>query len=170
MPIINYSKRQFLKILLLLAVLAAIFPWSDPSLNKVMPLFDIMLAFVISLYRAEEYPNIFLFIAGCIKDILFGTPIGLHALLYISMHQAVLNIREEHSRDTFSSVWKYFIIFSATISLIYWLIMSITYYQLLPIHGIVTQWMLTVLVYPLVHELCSRLLQHIPNYPNADAE
>ena len=170
MQFINYSKRQSLKLLLLFMIAAGLIPWASMDLGKVWPLFDIMLVFVISLYRGEEYSNSFLFIAGVIKDTLFGLPIGMSSLLYIVLHEAVMQIREDHARDAFRSVWQYFAVFSGGICIAYWLLLSISYYQLLPIYAIVVQWLLTQLLYPLLHEACSRLLQHIPYSLKADAE
>lgn len=170
MQLIYTSKSLALKITLLLFIFIGAIPLLSLTASKVFPLLDWMLVFIICLYRSAIFRMRFLWIVGIIKDLLFGLPLGMTSLLYTILYEATSQFRENHARDNFHSVWYFFIVSSGSLMLLYWLLNSMFFHQLLPVVDVIIQWITTVLVYPIVHEYFSRILQHIPNELSTDAE
>ena len=121
--------------------------------------------FFWSLYRPNVMPYWFVFLIGGVYDIIAGLPLSLHALTNILIRNRVSAGRERYLKVAFSAVWLKFVIVTAIISLLQWMIISSIYGEFFSLGRLFIQWFLTALSYPLFHNLFYRLYIRMPREP-----
>lgn len=118
--------------------------------------------FYWTLYRPKSLPYWILFLLGCMYDIIAGLPMGLHALTNVVIRSSVLFARGKYTKAPFSAVWLKYVVFSAMIALLHWMLMSLFYGHVFHIGVVITQWFLSVLSYPLFHHVFNKINQRMP--------
>lgn len=131
------------------------------GLNHVMPLLPLIPIFYWGRSPAATMPFWFVFLTGLIMDVVGGTPLGLSALLYILLLAAWRGNSHHISNEGFIIIWVYFALSLAVYFVIELMMMSFTtnFWYIVPYSFM--QWLLTISVYPLFHNLFDRLADYI---------
>ena len=130
-------------------VFAAALPWRLPAFVEVTPAFAVMAVFYWTIYRPERLPYAATFGIGVLQDLLAGTPLGMSALLLLVVQGVVASQRTFFRGKPFLVVWWGFSMVMPAAGLLGWIIGSACLGTLVPLLPVVTQVVLTVLLFPL---------------------
>ncbi len=87
-------------VLTLLLVLMGAVPIGAPLLGPVLPAFGLVAVFVFSIYRPDLMPHWLAFLVGLVQDLVIGGPLGLNALLLLSVQGLCSSQRRFSCRQT----------------------------------------------------------------------
>jgi rod shape-determining protein MreD len=131
------------------------------GVGYVMPLLPLIPIFYWGKLHAQEMPYWFVCLIGLLIDIVSGTPLGLSSLLYLVLLVILHTQSKLINKEGFIVIWGHFIILTAIIFTIQWLVISLSNNQFNIILPAIIQYLLTVSFYPLFHSLFDRLAEHI---------
>ncbi|MAI62535.1 MAG: rod shape-determining protein MreD [Micavibrio sp. TMED27] len=140
---------SFMLLLLLLDVMAA----PHPLNFLVAAPFIFMAIHYWSIYRPSMMPAFLVFIVGLFLDFLGGTPLGLHALLYLLASTLLKYQRRFLINQSFMISWLGFVVVISTVSFLQWILMSAFYLAILPLDSLMQPILLGVLFFPLILSL-----------------
>ena len=129
---------------------------------EVAPLLMLGSVYYWVMFRPKLMPIWAVFLLGLALDALTGPLLGLSSFLLMLLWLAIGTQRKTVTRQTFKTMWFAFALFSAGYVLLYWLLLSVSYYRELPLHAALLQWALTVGCYPPLHMLCNRIYRVLP--------
>ncbi|MDX2112429.1 MAG: rod shape-determining protein MreD [Alphaproteobacteria bacterium] len=149
--------------LLLLAIILTMAPKHVEGLSRFMPLLYLPVVYYWGMHHARHMPYWLVFAAGLVVDALGGQPMGLHALLLLGFLMAVHRQHRTVHKEGFVLQWAMFAALILGLACCQWVLMML-YYQayVSPASGVM-QWLLTVCLYPLLHQLfdgMNHVLQH----------
>lgn len=102
-------KGIFPTVVLLVAVVVAAVPWVVPSqASFVLPLLLTIIVFLLTLLRKRQLPNLSVFAAGLLMDVLTAGPLGYWAILFLLTYMLAVFYRSRAGRDGFAGLWLVF--------------------------------------------------------------
>ena len=153
--------------LILLHVIAILFAVTNlinidiAGINKVMPLFDLMIIFYFAVFRST-FGIWFVFILGVWNDGLNGNPLGTTSLCYIILIKFFILLNNRLViKENFIQVWKQFVIFCLLFLLLKLAILYLFNQVHYGISTIITQFILSSSFYVLMHRLFDHLSQKL---------
>lgn len=148
-------------LLAFLLMLVTFLPLGIANLSHVMPSFGLTAVYYWSIYRPNLMPPFAIFCLGILQDTLSGGVIGVTALIFLLVHAVCVSQRRFFLSGTFLVAWWGFLIVAAGASVAVYLILSLYYFKIFnPVPALI-QYFLTLLVYPLLAFIFSRVDQRL---------
>ena len=129
-------------------VFAGSLPWRLPALVEVMPAFAVMAVFYWTIYRPDRLPYAATFAIGVFQDFLAGTPLGMTALVLLTVQGVVASQRTFFRGKPFLVIWWGFSMVMPAAGLLGWIIGSACLGSFVPLLPIIVQVVLTTLLFP----------------------
>jgi len=134
--------------LTLILVIVNMIPMHIPGYARVVPLLSLMAVYHWTVFRPELLPAAAVFVIGLLQDILSGTPIGIHALVFLIVYGVVISQRRFLAGKSFAVVWLGFSIVATGAAVISWVLMSMYHAALVDPRPVFFQYLLTLGVFP----------------------
>ena len=148
----------------LIAILFVILNVSDvriAGLSNVIPLFDLMMIFYFAVFR-RNFSIWFIFLLGVWNDALNGNPLGTTSLCYIFLVKVFSLLNHRFIiKENFQQIWQQFVLFCFCFLLMKWLILSILNGTSYSITTALVQFILSSLLYVLMHKFFDYLSQRL---------
>ena len=109
-------------ILTLLLAMLTVVPLRIPDFAQVTPSLTVIAVYYWSIYRPDLLPLAAVFGVGLFQDALAGTPLGLTALVLISVQYAVISQRRFFHGKSFLVEWWGFMLVAPVAALASWLL------------------------------------------------
>ena len=146
----QYTKNSMPVLIVLVLVLISIVPLHLPGLSRIMPSLPLLAVYQWSVYRPELMPPIAVFIIGLVYDVLSGTPVGVSALVFLSVYGVVCYQRRFFSAKSFLVVWFGFGVVGFGASFMSWLMICILSADLLEPRAPFFQYLLNLGFFPII--------------------
>ncbi|CAA6605776.1 Cell shape determining protein MreD [Rhodospirillaceae bacterium LM-1] len=151
---LDIAARHLLPVLFtLFLLLVSLLPLKLPGLAGIMPPLALMGVFYWGVYRPDLLNGLSAFVIGIAQDLLFGLPIGVSALVMLLVHGFAQTRRRSFLSHGFLVVWVGFALAAAGASLLTWILVSVLAGTATNPNPAFTQFVLTVLTYPLFARL-----------------
>ena len=148
---IDQSARSVTPFLLSVAlVLLSVVPLPMPGFAPVVPAFAIMSVYHWAIYRPNLMPFSAVFAIGVLYDLLTGAPVGLFAVVFLSVYGIALTQRRFIAGKSFLIYWFGFAILGFAASIEAWLLGSLWHLTLLDLRTVWFQYLVSIGVFPLV--------------------
>jgi len=128
-------------------ILSAV-PFRFPPIDLAMPSLALIAVYFWTLYRPELMPAIVAFTMGLIEDIVTGTPLGIGAMVYLTVHAMVNSQRAFFAGKPFAVIWLGFALTVAIAYSLAWLLVCLFYVSFVHASGILFQGLITVSCMP----------------------
>ncbi|MGE0253736.1 MAG: rod shape-determining protein MreD [Alphaproteobacteria bacterium] len=133
----------------LLLVLVSMLPLPVAGLATVMPAFGLMAIYYWVVLRPDLLPRTVVFALGLVVDALSGLPFGVHALVYLLVHAAMLDQRRFIAGRPFWLFWGGFALVAVAAETGTWIIASLLRGAVLAPAATLTTTLLTIAAFPL---------------------
>jgi rod shape-determining protein MreD len=137
-------------LLTLLLVLIGAVPIGAPLIGPVLPAFGLVAVFVFAIHRPDLMPHWLAFLIGVIQDLVIGGPLGLNALLLLSVQGICSSQRRFLAGRPFWLVWLGFALIALPAAVAQWLIACAYLTALVPIRDSLMQATVTLALFPIV--------------------
>jgi rod shape-determining protein MreD len=141
----------FLSALLLL--LLGTIPLRLPHFGSITPDFAIMAVFFWAVHRPSSMPAPAVFLLGVISDVLGGTPFGVGVLVLLVAYWVTRSQRRLLIGQSFLVVWWGFMMVSAAVLLLTWVIVCLLAVQLVDPTPAIFAYFFGLALYPIVTQL-----------------
>jgi rod shape-determining protein MreD len=141
----------------LLCAIIGVLPLNLPGLAAIGPALTLMAVYYWSIFAPLLLPPPAVFLIGLVQDLLGGGPIGLNALILLSVCGLVVNQRRVFMARAFHMAWFGFMFISVGVSLVSWAVVSLFYMHLLAPTPFLVQSGLSIALYPISSWLFSRV-------------
>ncbi len=150
-------------------VLVSVTPIPLPILATVAPAFPLMGIYCWVVLRPDLTPLAAVFALGLLQDMLTGFPLGVHALIYLVAHPVLLAQRRFFVRHSFLSFWWGFALLAPSASFLTWVLLSVLRGALFPPFGVLAGLVASILAFPVIAWLLTRLRTALPATSDAYA-
>jgi rod shape-determining protein MreD len=123
-------------------------PLHVPALSRVIPVLPLMAIYHWGIFRPNLMPMIAVFGIGLFHDLIAGYPLGVHALVFVTVNGVVISQRRFIVGKTFAIYWLGFALAALGAGVETWLAMSILNMSLVEPTGAASQYLLTVGMFP----------------------
>jgi len=134
---------------LVLLLLTAI-PTRIPGLSGIIPMLPLMGVYYWAIYRPDLLPAWSAFLIGLLYDIIGGTPLGVNALVLLSVQGIAAGQRRFFLGKSFMVAWWAFGLLAAAAAGATWLLVTILYGQALDASPVIFDYLLTMGLFPLL--------------------
>ncbi|MBM3559280.1 MAG: rod shape-determining protein MreD [Alphaproteobacteria bacterium] len=141
----------------LLLVLVSMLPLPVAGLSNVMPAFGLMAVYYWVVLRPDLLPRTVVFGLGLVTDALSGLPFGIHALVYLLVHAAMLDQRRFIAGRPFWLFWGGFVLVATAATAGTWLLASLLRGAILAPTATLVTTLLTIAIFPLATFLLLRV-------------
>ncbi len=160
---IAFSSSLPMLVIYLLALFYLV-PKHIGGLSAIMPPVHLAAVFIWAVLRPDDLSFILLALLGMIIDVATALPFGLSALTYTLFLLLIISQRRYIQNEGFATMWGYFALTLLLLQIMLWTICSLFYNQLLPISACLWQWLITALLYPLLHGLLYPLVEKLTRF------
>jgi rod shape-determining protein MreD len=150
---------------LLFFVVLTLAPLRVPYLSDALPLLPALVVFQFSLATPERLPGPLLLAMGVLLDLLLGgpgAPVGVSALGFVLIRASVVANRRYLVGVPFLFQWIGFCLLTAGFVLLVWIFTAIFTWTALDPMPATTQYLVVVVVYPLLAPLIARVRPRDP--------
>lgn len=148
---IDLLARQLTPFGLTLCLLGlSLLPIPVPGVNAVSPLLTIMAVYHWTVTRPELLPAYAVFLIGLAHDVLAATPVGLFAVVLLSVYGIVIWQHRFLSGKSFGIVWLGYALVSAGAVTVGWGLAALYYKAALPVETLAIQYLISLGFYPLL--------------------
>jgi rod shape-determining protein MreD len=136
-----------------LLILLTLAPVRLPDVLAVAPLLPLMAVYHFCLFRAEALPAWLLFILGVVFDLLQGgpgTPVGVSALQFLLVRQAILGNQKYLVAVSFTFIWLGYALLSAAAVALSWIAVVVLSWRLIDPQPALFQYIVSLFLYPIV--------------------
>ena len=120
----SYSRQIVPVMTTLVLVVVGLIPLHISGFSGIAPAFALMAVFHWGIYRPELMPVFSVFLLGIFADALYGTPFGLHPLVYLGVYGAVTFQHGFFMDKSFAVVWLAFSLVAAASAVISFIMVS----------------------------------------------
>lgn len=138
-----------LLVLFVLLTLSA-FPFQAGNLGMVRPVFILIAIYYWSITRPDLLPPLAAFVTGLIFDLLCGYPLGMTALVLVTVQWTIRLQRKFLSGQAFRVIWAGMGVVALAAGLLQWLLFSIFYGDIVPLLPVLVSVLVTTAVFPIV--------------------
>ena len=138
----------FLTILFIIVLM--VLPYNISILSDTMPYLTLIGVYYWCVFKPEMLPVAAVFVLGLIQDVLLGSPFGLTSLMLIGVHQFVYMQGRQFLERDFIFNWVVFIMLVVGYGVVYWVITSLYFREILDYLSIVGQILVTIAFYPVI--------------------
>jgi rod shape-determining protein MreD len=131
-------------------VILSVIPLQVPGFARVVPFLALIAVHHWTIYRPDLMPSYAVFLIGILQDLLSGTPLGVHAVVFLLVYGVVLWQRRFFVGKAFVITWLGFSIVSAVAALLTWALISAYYVSLVDPRALVYQYSLTLGFFPIL--------------------
>ncbi|MCW5748942.1 MAG: hypothetical protein KIT36_22320 [Alphaproteobacteria bacterium] len=140
-------------------ILLTLAPVRLPEVLAVAPLLPLMAVYHFCLFRAEALPAWLLFGLGILFDLLQGgpgTPVGVSALQFLLVRQAILGNQKYLVEVSFTFIWFGYAVLSAVAVALSWCAVSLLMWRFIDPQPAVFQYVVSLFLYPIFGWLIGR--------------
>ena len=152
-------------VVLLFFVLMTLAPLRAPYLSDALPLLPALAVFQFSLATPERLPGPLLLVAGILLDLLLGgpgAPVGVSALCFVLIREAVVASRRYLVGVPFLFQWMGFALLMGGNVLVVWAFTALwTWTAIDPVPALM-QYIVVLVIYPLLGPLLARVRARDP--------
>ena len=130
--------------------LLSLLPLHLVSFTKNSPDFFLVAVFYWSLHCARFLPLGLILLLGAILDLLMSSPLGVTSLIMVLTHVVIGYRYEETDEIPLAQIWLMFILLAVSVLMIRYIIGSILLGDVLPFMPLLFQYMLTIVLYPVL--------------------
>lgn len=160
---IDHSARNLTPFgLSLLLVLIGVVPVPIPGFASVVPSLALMSIYHWAIYRPNLMPFSAVFAIGLLHDLLSGAPVGLFAIVFLTVYGLALTQRRFIAGKSFLIYWFGFAIVAAIGALESWLLVSLWHLDLLDPSAVVFQYFVSVGFFPFLAWIFLKWQQLLP--------
>ena len=146
----NWARQLTPVALTLVLVLLTVVPLHVPGFSRVVPVLTLIAVYHWTIYRPDLMPSYAVFFIGIMQDLLTGLPLGVNALVFLSVYGIVLWQRRFFVGKSFFITWLGFALVSAGAALQNWCLVAAYYLTLVDPRALVYQYALTFGFFPLL--------------------
>ncbi len=135
-----------------LLILLTMAPIRLPDALTVAPLLPLMAVYHFCLFRAEALPAWLLFLLGVLFDLLQGgpgTPVGVSALQFLLVRQAILGNQKYLVAVSFTFIWLGYALLSAAAVTLSWITMALLSWRFIDPQPALFQYVVSLFLYPI---------------------
>lgn len=136
--------------LTLVLVILSVVPLHLPDFQRVAPGLALMAVYHWAIYRPNLLPASVVFLIGVLQDALTGLPLGVSALVFLTVYGVVLSQRRFFAGKSFVIVWLGFAMVAAGAAVQSWLLVSVFNTAFLNPEAAFYQYVVTVGAFPLL--------------------
>lgn len=148
-------------IILFVSFLLSLIPIYSPEVKKILPLFFVCVIYFSILMNWYRFPIWVLFLFGIIQDSILGLPIGVHSIIYVLCALIMDGFILKYFKKNYLYFWVGAIIYLSFYILLEYLAYSLVIGQLLNIVNSLIQLLLTIVLYPLIHNMLDILYKFL---------
>lgn len=152
----RYSMPALFAIVL---VLMNMVPLHIPGIARIMPVLPLIAVYHWAVYRPALLPPSVVFAIGLLHDVLSGAPLGVNAVVYLTVYGIVVWQQRFLAGKSFLVVWLGFAIVSLVATFESWLLVSILSSTLVEPNAALFQFVLNFGFFPLIAWLFLRYQQ-----------
>jgi len=145
-----FTRRAMPALFTLMLVVVNMVPLHIPGIARIMPVLPLIAVYHWAVYRPALMPPSVVFAVGLLHDVLSGTPLGVNAVVYLSVYGIVVWQQRYLSGKSFLVVWLGFAIVSLIATVEAWLLVSILSQALVEPNAAVFQFVLNFGFFPLI--------------------
>ena len=146
---LDFVARSLLPMaIILLLIVASGLPTHTPSFGTVSPVLSLMAVYYWSIFRPDLMPPFAVFSAGFFQDILFSTPLGAFAFIFLLVRVIVVAQRRFFIGNSFVVMWWGFMLVAVGSLALAWGITSLLNMTLISASGVIFQAFLTLSLFP----------------------
>ncbi len=134
----------------LLLVVLNVIPLHIPGFARVAPILALIAVYHWAIYRPDLMPAYAVFIIGFLHDLLSGVPMGVHALVFLSVYGVVIWQRRFLAGKSFMITWLGFAIVGTGAAAQSWALISAYSGALVDPRALVHQYALTFGFFPIL--------------------
>lgn len=138
-----------------------IMPKPIGGISAIMPLLHLAPIFIWGVMHARDMPFIAVAAIGLLVDVATALPLGTSAISYFLFLVLVRSQRKYIYREGFAAMWGYFAMLLLVMQLASWALYSFYQANAAALGNAALQWLLTVMLYPLIHYLCFPLVEKL---------
>lgn len=139
----------------ILLMLLANVPFGLRDQGVLLPALTIASVFFWSLFRPASMPPLAVFVIGLLLDLLGWLPLGVGAVVLLSIHGLCVRWRRVLARQSFLLIWWAFVGFAVGAGTLMWALAALLSFQFLPPAPMLFQAALTGALYPALAILLS---------------
>ncbi len=132
----------------LLALLSVV-PTGISGFAVVTPSFVAISVFYWSIHRPYLMSAPLVFLLGIFSDFLTGAPLGLSSLGLLLIHGIAVSQRRVFVGKAFLLTWSGYLLIAFAVAMISWIVACLYSLTIMPLMPILTQFVLSLLVFPL---------------------
>ena len=156
-----YFRLQLPSLLALFCALCAFLNAGFLPRPEFAPLTTLIFLFYWACYWPRLMHPLFLFAIGLLEDCLSGGVVGVRSLLYLIIYSLILSQRRLILKEPFPVVWGIF-----ALSAFIYMLLSLFVFRFFDgafsfSMALFIRWMVTVSVYPLLHQVCLMLQTYL---------
>jgi rod shape-determining protein MreD len=129
--------------------LIAATPSRLPGFASIAPQLPLICIYYWAIYRPDLLRPWAAFALGAVADMIGGTPLGVSSLIFLAV-QGVVESQRRVLGKSFLMAWWGFAIVAGGALLLQWAMSSVVMAVLLPVRAMGFQYLMTVIVYPLL--------------------
>jgi rod shape-determining protein MreD len=129
-------------------VLLSMVPLHIPGFASVSPWLALSAVYYWAIHRPDLLWPSAVFVVGILADLLSGGPLGMNALVLVTVHWAVLTQRRYFLASTFPLMWFGFALAALAVAIMQWSAFSLLNAQLMPFTAVLFQALLTLALFP----------------------
>lgn len=154
-PTIAYQINRILRgsvpfVATLLLALLSVVPTGISGFDLVTPSLVSISVFYWSIHRPYLMSAPLVFLVGVFSDFLTGAPLGLSSLMLLLVHGVALSQRRVFIGKSFMLTWWGYLLVAFVIAILSWIIASLYSLTLIPLMPVMAQFILSLLVFPLL--------------------
>ena len=131
-------------------------PARVPGYAMIAPVLPLMGVYYWSIYRPDLLPPSAAFGLGLLHDILSGLPLGVSALVMLTVQGITSSQRRFFLGNTFAVAWWGFALMALGTLALTWLLVCMLFVQIIPPKTVMFQYLITISAYPVVSWLLAR--------------
>lgn len=168
----NFSFQTLARYSLAYAFLAFLFfvglvSLSIPMTESVRPYFFLMAVYYWAIYRPSLMPSFVIFASGLLYDLVLGFPVGLHAVLFLSVYLIIKNQRSFFLGQSYFIGWLGFLMTCLSVQMIEYLFFSLRLGSVLSLFPLVGNFLISALFFPLISLIFILLNRILPLAPKS---
>ena len=132
----------------MILVLLGVVPLHLPDFVRVTPVLGVMAVYHWTIHRPELLPAYAVFAIGLLQDVLTGAPIGVNALVFLTVYGVVLTQRRFFVTRSFLIAWLGFSLVAAGAALESWILVSAYHVTLVEPRQLFFQYLVTLGCFP----------------------
>jgi rod shape-determining protein MreD len=137
-------------------VIVSVLPTHVPGLARVAPMLALMAVYYWAIYRPDLLPAYAVFALGLLQDSLSGTPMGVQAVVFLTVYGVLLTQRRFFAGKSFVIVWLGFAVVAAGAAAETWILVSAFHVTLMEPTAVLYQYAVTAGAFPLLAWLLIR--------------